>query len=276
MCGRELLAQCMQSEDAKNRIVVDGVERSRFNSLGAIIDPTEEGLFKFWRWFKNSGAVDKDGRPLVVFHGTNAMAYSGDKRIEVFNTNSRGGAFFSNSEKIAQEYGEAVYVAYLKLENPLIVYANGDGWSSISTSARIEAAVTERVRAQKERIHSEVEALFAELFDENEAEPYRDPDSSTGPIILKELSNLPGLDDGAVETDTIAKAARRLGYDGVIIRDVVDSPTSDAFYSKTLSDILVATEPENIKSIEDYGCWELDDTRFTSASAEDEMPSFGR
>lgn len=42
------------------------------NSRGQNIYPTEEGTLAFWRWFGDSTVVDEQGRPLVVYHGTNA------------------------------------------------------------------------------------------------------------------------------------------------------------------------------------------------------------
>jgi hypothetical protein len=50
-------------------IVVDGIKRSVFNSDGQRINKSAEALTNFWRWFGNSKAVDKKGRPLVVYHG---------------------------------------------------------------------------------------------------------------------------------------------------------------------------------------------------------------
>ncbi|MEJ3621041.1 hypothetical protein [Brachymonas wangyanguii] len=53
-------------------IEVDGVMRATQNSAGQPIHPTEEGTRNFWRWFGGSKVVDAEGRPLVVYHGTNA------------------------------------------------------------------------------------------------------------------------------------------------------------------------------------------------------------
>ncbi len=51
-------------------VMVDGVERPTTNSEGNRIHPTDEGLRNFWRWFGDSKVVDKQGRPLVVYHGS--------------------------------------------------------------------------------------------------------------------------------------------------------------------------------------------------------------
>lgn len=51
-------------------IVVDGKERTVYNSEGKRINKSAEALRNFWRWFGDSKVVDEQGRPLVVYHGT--------------------------------------------------------------------------------------------------------------------------------------------------------------------------------------------------------------
>ena len=58
------------SQAMPDTIKVNGVDRPTTNSTGKPIHPTEEGVRKFWEWFGGSKAVDKDGKPLVVYHGT--------------------------------------------------------------------------------------------------------------------------------------------------------------------------------------------------------------
>lgn len=252
-----------------DKIKVDGVLRSRTNALGQPIDHTEDGLLKFWRWFQNSCTIDEQGRPLVVYHGTNAMAYSGGESIRTFHTSSRGGAFFSSSEKIAREYGEAVYAAYVKIDEALVVDAKGAGWSSIDSSALINARVTDTVIKIKEKTRRELDAIMLELFGEGET-----VGRSQSAIRLSKLSDLPGIDTTVTETDHIAKVARRLGYSGVVIRNVIDSPTTDKFYSRNASDIYVAMSADNIKSIKNYGHWKNGDPLFCAATDTEEMPPF--
>lgn len=53
-------------------IEVDGVQRPTRNSEGKPIHSTVEGVRNFWRWFGSSRVVDDQGRPLVVYHKTDA------------------------------------------------------------------------------------------------------------------------------------------------------------------------------------------------------------
>ncbi len=61
-------------DKAQKTIVVDGVERPAQNSKGQPIHATMEGVRNFWREMGDTKAVDGEGRPLVMVHGT----FSGD------------------------------------------------------------------------------------------------------------------------------------------------------------------------------------------------------
>jgi hypothetical protein len=74
------------SETMPDTIDVDGVQRPTRNNDGKYIfsgfdtptrnlnndeiQPTEEGIRNFWRWFGDSDTVDEQGRPMVYYHGT--------------------------------------------------------------------------------------------------------------------------------------------------------------------------------------------------------------
>lgn len=103
-------------------IVVNGVERPTKNSDGNPIAKSQAALENFWNWFGDSKVVDEDGRPLVVYHGTN-------EEFEAFDL-SKGGAvgfFFTGKKEYAEEHAEAnaktlggqprTISAYLKIDN---------------------------------------------------------------------------------------------------------------------------------------------------------------
>ncbi len=80
--------------------------------------PAQTKSFK--NWFGDSKVVDKDGNPLVVYHGTN-------NEFDVFNIgtpksapgNFRG-VYFVDNEREAKDYGEKTKAVYLRITNPLI------------------------------------------------------------------------------------------------------------------------------------------------------------
>lgn len=56
---------------SEENIHIDGKKKAVRNSAGNRIAKTEEGLRAFYEWFGDSKVVDENGRPLVVYHGTN-------------------------------------------------------------------------------------------------------------------------------------------------------------------------------------------------------------
>ena len=84
---------------------------------------------QFKRWFGGSKVVDKDGKPLVVYHGTDWNMMNEPAGKAVFDQGkigqnffqSLGGFFFTSRRETAANYGESVEAFYLSMKNPLIV-----------------------------------------------------------------------------------------------------------------------------------------------------------
>ena len=88
-------------------INIDGVTRPTTNSNGKPIAQTEEGLRNFWRWFGDSKVVDKNGKPLVVYHGTAADfdAFDPERTGDSMDAGKLGiGAYFNQAAKWANTY----------------------------------------------------------------------------------------------------------------------------------------------------------------------------
>lgn len=103
------------------------------NSLGEHIADNEQTLQNFWSWFNGSKIVDEKGRPLVVYHGTNAKfdTFSIDK-IGDYKSKVGGGFYFTNDIRNAKSYGN-VMSTYLSIKSPLNIYL---GSNNISKSIR--------------------------------------------------------------------------------------------------------------------------------------------
>ena len=80
------------------------------------ITESEELNDAFYKWFGNSKVVDKNGKPLEVYHGST-------EEFDAFE----GGAFFTDDYMNADGYGagENIYDCYLKIERPLIIDCKG-------------------------------------------------------------------------------------------------------------------------------------------------------
>ena len=78
----------------------------------------------FKRWFGDSKIVDKDGNPLVVYHGTTAAGEKGlgIEQFKMFKGKIAKGAYFANNPEVsdiyARGYGGNVVPVYLSLQNP--------------------------------------------------------------------------------------------------------------------------------------------------------------
>jgi hypothetical protein len=89
----------------------------RHNSLGQLIHPTEAGIVNFWQWFGKSKAVDEQGRPLVVYHGTTA-AFDRFDRTKTGKGSSKVGFWFTDDRDFAGIYGGKVMACYLRILRP--------------------------------------------------------------------------------------------------------------------------------------------------------------
>ena len=77
----------------------------------------------FRRWFGNSKVVDGAGRPLVVYHGTDAEFDVFDSTATSKRWSRKGrllgeGFYFTSDPRTAASYGNTVIAVYLRIENP--------------------------------------------------------------------------------------------------------------------------------------------------------------
>lgn len=103
-------------------IVVDGVERTVYNSNGDKIADSAEALTNFWRWFGDSKVVDEQGRPLVVYHQTSEKFDTfmrGKDKAGKFDYETPGGFFFKSSDKNIGIAGNIQMPVYLKAEKTI-------------------------------------------------------------------------------------------------------------------------------------------------------------
>jgi predicted RNA methylase len=108
----------VREEELPETIEVDGITRPTTNSNGEPIYSTEDGVRNFWQWFGNSQVIDNQGRPQVVYHGTeNSFTIFQHKRIVESAPRNMAGYYFSDKD-FAQTYGDHLMPAYLKIEHP--------------------------------------------------------------------------------------------------------------------------------------------------------------
>lgn len=91
-------------------INIDGKERSVYNSNGERIAQSEPALRNFYKWFGDSKVVDEQGRPLVVYHGT-------DAKFDTF-AKSEAGIYFTIDRTYAESEGSRIISTYMKINKP--------------------------------------------------------------------------------------------------------------------------------------------------------------
>ncbi len=101
-------------------ININGQEKTVYNSTGERIAKSKEALENFYKWFGDSKVVDEQGRPLVVYHGTNAEFDVFDKSKQKGSSYYGKGFYFTNWSDVSF-YGSNKISAYINVENPLIV-----------------------------------------------------------------------------------------------------------------------------------------------------------
>lgn len=120
----------------------------------------------FKEWFGDSKVVDKNGNPLVVYHGTSA-------EFDTFDASRgedwRGGLFFTKSKKKADVYGDKTMSVYLSLKNPKIVnQAKVSLASRLMTPAKAKRETSKRLNeagAQSQLTPAAIAKLKEQGFD---------------------------------------------------------------------------------------------------------------
>lgn len=229
------------------------------NSLGQLIHPTVEGIRNFWNWFGDSKVVDSQGRPLVVYHGTPAKSieqfsggetaygiffapdyhtasyYANDKSPNIYSVYLKVSelADFDETDVFEKVMREAVDYTVTRSDEDSrrfaeVLYKQGYGknaavtefFDSIDGISEVNEDYTIYDLLYDERIgSSEIE----DLVDEIGTQKVKDRFDEYAPPYSEEL-------DAAREAygtqnfymyfqDDFMRAAKGIGYDGVIFSD---------------------------------------------------------
>jgi len=102
--------------DIMSGSLVSGPERQYAKSAWAKLATAAKAMTDtkaFKKWFGNSKVVGADGKPLVVYHGS-------DTENNYIMGQRSGGAWFIESDQEAVEYGDNVSQVYLSIKNPMV------------------------------------------------------------------------------------------------------------------------------------------------------------
>lgn len=206
----------------------------------------------FKKWFKNSKAVDENGKPLVLYHQTNKENEESIKQLGFEHGRGRAilgdngvpnGFFFKPSDKdIGLGTDSTQIPVYLSLQNPLIVNSRRDLFLTVS---QIDPNIHE-YDYQHYLKDKEYQKKFDTLYNEikNDRDLYKSK-SHELTTILKEWGDWVKTMASKMR-ELITDALVKNNYDGVILKN-----DEGSFNRNVMS--YIALYPEQIKSIYNNG-----------------------
>lgn len=192
---------------------------------------------KFKEWFGNSKAQDKNGNPIVLFHGSKIQDLEGGQFDFKHKGNSQNKqkAIFTNTRKdVAESYTDSLdgnkekgklHKVFVKIEKPLIVDFEGKNFSNGG--------------GKEFSVH-----------------PYGEEPSYRNETIIKKKSRVADSGEAPI-ISKIVNYAKKNGYDGVIAKNIVDAQKYENKYDfGDFSDDYIVFDPKTqIKSVENNGEW---------------------
>ena len=148
------------------------------------------------------------------------------------------------------------------MKSPVVIDVNGAHWSDVDMSAKVSLPEIKVSDVEEQKLMAE---LTGSAVDETATKTLPAAEITLGDLMLNNK-----LIDKKVNTDAIARWARKMGYDGVIIRNVIDSGPSGRYMPDAAmepNDVYVAFEPTQIKSVFNKGTWNPNDPRILHGGA---------
>lgn len=216
-------------------INIDGKERTVYNSNGDHIAQSEPALRNFYKWFGDSKVVDEQGRPLVVYHGSDVSG------IEVFDNQANQtkqrqigadrGYFFTDSKKVAERF-------------------RTETQRKAETQYYMENTVREPV--DETRYDAQGRPVGTVHYVKTTPAPYKNFGLYGVYLKVENINEFNGEEIGTgVERDFALASAKANGKDGVIIYN--------ADTGAGIANEYIAFEPTQIKSVDNRGTFAEDD-----------------
>ena len=233
-------------------IVVDGKERTVYNSKGERINKSAEALTNFWRWFGDSKVVDEQGRPLVVYHGTKAQfeEFAGEK-IGQSGTSEGVGFYFTNDENVAKGFGNVMSV-YLNLKKPVYAYAQVFLAEDYDGDLDIMEANVEMIKDASMQVLEDLKAKGYEFYDETAqmmADIYTETDYdslvNTIELYIKDGIKAEEYDGNKLYNDIREAIIKEFKFDGFKTKG----------YGSSNATVYVALTSNQIKSVDNRGTY---------------------
>ena len=196
----------------------------------------------FWSWFGDSVCVDDTGAPLVLYHGTSSE----------FNKFKKGFIFTTDNQQVADGYGYyGAMPVFVRIRKPFIVDAFNQDWQEIYNAEGFKKKYKDLTDEDIEKLYKAYE-YFESLED---AKQYYEESKKYNPDDYINLARAYGQKPHS--TNEWAQYAKNKGYDGCIIKNVVDGfGLSDCI--NPINEYIV-WNPEQVKSVNNNGEWSESD-----------------
>ena len=190
-------------------------------------------------------AVDTNGKPVVVYRGAGH---------NLGTMSFRGAVFFTDNKKVAESYvrGGKLHTATLYMTNPAVTDANGGEWGNVvpngsKTQYLVDVLENDTLREENPELFEIINNTTYESYEEAEkaAEEWEQQGVQNFGVAMQGGSN-----STAISTDAFVRQAKDNGYDGAIIRNVIDG-------TRTSSDVYVVFDTNQIIPTEDKNTEQL-------------------
>jgi len=202
------------------------------------VDRSQTETPEFKRWFGDSKVVDEGGKPLAVYHGTDAA-------IERFDNSKLGSATGAKSARVGHWFVDRQDVA--------VGYANHAALEATVRRA-VERADALEAKAQRSGKSSDWDAHTAAVDAYEAVQREMDAERNRGQNVVPaylSIQNPATFDAGGEsfmdqqdEINAFLRAAKRDGHDGAILTNLDDDPG----FNGRVGTHYVAFKPEQIKS----------------------------
>lgn len=260
----------------------------------------------FKSWFGNSKVVDQNGDPMIVYHGTNDDVEIFDKNLIGSSSKNMGhygkGFYFSTNKNESKLYGENIIQAYLSIKKPFtgtndeFDLLKKHGITSIDDKTDISLDYNSLYKAinKKDKNAATLLKLINDNGYEQGFEKYLDTHSSETTIDLNTIAdlyekgiNVNGinnyvldiLDELGIKDDVKINQGylyeqnlhwiTELGKNANEVTEVIKSLGFDGvFYGSEI----VAFEPNQIKSVDNTGSFDVSDPNILFQSEDKKIP----
>lgn len=234
----------------------------------------------FLKWFKNSKIIDKNNKPLIVYHGSRNWDFEEfeESWIGLTDEGYYGiGFYFSESLEEAKTYGVNIYSCYLSCQNPFrLISVNNDAddrWfdlrDQLADLKGIELPYLKTIRTLPEGFYvkSNVNYKGYKCYGVYPPEEtYGTEKEIYGPDTYSELAAIVAYNDMINDVDydygwtpSLIKRIGKYDFTEIVKNNGYDAIVVDDDFME-----ICVFKPNQIKSINNDGSWDINDNNINS------------